>query len=110
MSPVVVLQVLVPLVLLQRLLLELTRRGDRQLNNLVQFGVSYIEEMCSDYIIQQGGWVSKFCSAAFMICTVFVCFITSRAATLLTVAVLHLSVMNSSLEGGSNCLRLSLAR
>lgn len=53
-------KVLVPLVLLQRLLLELTRRGDRQLNNLVQFGVSYIEEMCSDYIIQQGGWGTVF--------------------------------------------------
>lgn len=53
-------KVLVPLVLLQRLLLELTRRGDCRLNNLVQLGVSYIEEMCSDYIIQQGGWGTVF--------------------------------------------------
>ncbi|CAI9543987.1 unnamed protein product [Staurois parvus] len=53
-------QVLVPLVLLQRLLLELTRHGNRQLDNLVQLGVSYIEEMCFDYIIQQGGWGTVF--------------------------------------------------
>ncbi|KAM9312989.1 bcl-2-like protein 13 [Gastrophryne carolinensis] len=53
-------KVLVPLVLLQRLLLELTRRGDRQLENLIQVGVSYIEEVCADYVIQQGGWGTIF--------------------------------------------------
>ncbi|XP_053574854.1 bcl-2-like protein 13 isoform X2 [Bombina bombina] len=49
-------KVLVPLVLLQRLLLELTRRQVKCLENLVQLGVRYIEEVSSDYIIQQGGW------------------------------------------------------
>ncbi|XP_075711796.1 bcl-2-like protein 13 [Rhinoderma darwinii] len=53
-------QVLMPLVLLQRLLLEQTRRGNRQLDNLVQFGVSYVEDVCADFIIQQGGWGTAF--------------------------------------------------
>ncbi|KAM5172921.1 bcl-2-like protein 13 [Mantella aurantiaca] len=53
-------KVLVPLVILQHLLLEHTRRGDRKLDHLVQLGVSYIEEVCSDYIIQQGGWGTVF--------------------------------------------------
>ncbi|XP_053574853.1 bcl-2-like protein 13 isoform X1 [Bombina bombina] len=53
-------KVLVPLVLLQRLLLELTRRQVKCLENLVQLGVRYIEEVSSDYIIQQGGWGTVF--------------------------------------------------
>ncbi|XP_077123204.1 bcl-2-like protein 13 [Ranitomeya variabilis] len=53
-------KVLVPLVLLQRLLLEQTRSGNRQLHNLVQLGVSYVEDVCSDFIIQQGGWGTVF--------------------------------------------------
>lgn len=53
-------KVLVPLVLLQRLLLEQTRRGDCQLDNLVQLGVSYMEDVCADFIIQQGGWGTAF--------------------------------------------------
>ncbi|KAG9469960.1 hypothetical protein GDO78_019224 [Eleutherodactylus coqui] len=53
-------KVLVPLVLLQRLLLDQTRRGIRQLDNLVQFGVSYMEDVCADFIIQQGGWGTAF--------------------------------------------------
>ncbi|XP_063303720.1 bcl-2-like protein 13 [Pelobates fuscus] len=53
-------KVLVPLVLLQRLLLELTRRGEQTLEVLVQLGVRYIEELSSDYIIQQGGWGTVF--------------------------------------------------
>ncbi|KAE8613469.1 hypothetical protein XENTR_v10007734 [Xenopus tropicalis] len=53
-------KVLAPLVLLQQLLLELTRRGEYQLKALVQLGVSYIEDMCADFIIQQGGWGTVF--------------------------------------------------
>ncbi|XP_063785382.1 bcl-2-like protein 13 isoform X1 [Pseudophryne corroboree] len=53
-------KVLVPLFLLQRLLLEQTRRGDESVDSLVQIGVSYIEEVCADYIIQQGGWGTVF--------------------------------------------------
>ncbi|XP_073506515.1 bcl-2-like protein 13 [Phyllobates terribilis] len=53
-------KVLVPLVLLQRLLLEQTRSGNRQLDNLVQLGVSYVEDVCADFIIQQGGWGTVF--------------------------------------------------
>ncbi|XP_044137288.1 bcl-2-like protein 13 isoform X2 [Bufo gargarizans] len=53
-------KVLVPLVLLQRLLWEQTRRGNCQLDNLVQLGVSYLEDMCADFIIQQGGWGTAF--------------------------------------------------
>ncbi|XP_075066805.1 bcl-2-like protein 13 [Mixophyes fleayi] len=53
-------KVLVPLFLLQRLLLEQTRRGDSQPDNVSQLGVSYIEEVCADYIIQQGGWGTVF--------------------------------------------------
>lgn len=53
-------KVLVPLVLLQRLLLEQTRRGNCQLDNLVQLGVSYMEDVCADFIIQQGGWGTAF--------------------------------------------------
>ncbi|XP_068133370.1 bcl-2-like protein 13 isoform X2 [Hyperolius riggenbachi] len=53
-------QVLVPLGLLQSLLLELARRGNWQIDSLVQLGVLYIEEVCADYIIQQGGWGTVF--------------------------------------------------
>ncbi|XP_069807552.1 bcl-2-like protein 13 [Dendropsophus ebraccatus] len=53
-------KVLVPLVLLQRLLLEQTRRGNHQLDNLVQLGVLYMEDVCADFIIQQGGWGTAF--------------------------------------------------
>ncbi|KAM4676455.1 bcl-2-like protein 13 isoform 2-T2 [Discoglossus pictus] len=53
-------KVLVPLVLLQRLLLELTRRREHRLESLVQLGVTYIEEVSSDYIVQQGGWGTVF--------------------------------------------------
>ncbi|XP_018417599.1 PREDICTED: bcl-2-like protein 13 [Nanorana parkeri] len=53
-------KVLVPLVLLQRLLLDLTRRGNHQLDNLVHLGVSYIEEVYSNYVIEQGGWGTVF--------------------------------------------------
>ncbi|XP_073400213.1 bcl-2-like protein 13 [Dendrobates tinctorius] len=53
-------KILVPLVLLQRLLLEQTRSGNRQLDNLIQLGVSYVEDVCADFIIQQGGWGTVF--------------------------------------------------
>ncbi|KAM8973302.1 bcl-2-like protein 13 isoform 2-T2 [Pelodytes ibericus] len=53
-------KVLVPLILSQSLLLELTRRGNPCLENLIQLTVSYIEELCADYIIQQGGWGTIF--------------------------------------------------
>jgi hypothetical protein len=51
------LKLLVPLVLLQHLLLELTRRGQEPLRMLLQFGVMYLEEHAAEFIIQQGGWV-----------------------------------------------------
>ncbi|XP_023372316.1 bcl-2-like protein 13 isoform X2 [Otolemur garnettii] len=50
-------KILVPLVLLQRMLLELTRRGQEPLSALLQFGVTYLEDYSAEYIIQQGGWV-----------------------------------------------------
>ncbi|XP_040830491.1 bcl-2-like protein 13 isoform X1 [Ochotona curzoniae] len=53
-------KILVPLVLLQELLLELTRRGQEPLSELVQFGVTYLEEDAAEYIIQQGGWSAAF--------------------------------------------------
>lgn len=53
-------KVLVPLILLQHLLRELTRRGQQQLSMLVQYGVTYIEDAAADYIIQQGGWGTVF--------------------------------------------------
>ncbi|XP_053318444.1 bcl-2-like protein 13 isoform X2 [Spea bombifrons] len=53
-------KVLVPLVLSQRLLLELTRRGKPCLETLVQLTVTYIEELCADFVIQQGGWGTVF--------------------------------------------------
>ncbi|XP_059540225.1 bcl-2-like protein 13 isoform X4 [Myotis daubentonii] len=49
-------KILVPLVLLQQMLLELTRRGQEPLNTLLQFGVTYLEDYAAEYIIQQGGW------------------------------------------------------
>ncbi|KFO73359.1 Bcl-2-like 13, partial [Cuculus canorus] len=49
-------KVLVPLVLLQQFLMELTRRGQEPLSALVNFGVTYLEDYSADYIIQQGGW------------------------------------------------------
>ncbi|XP_058512116.1 bcl-2-like protein 13 isoform X2 [Ochotona princeps] len=53
-------KILVPLVLLQELLLELTRRGQEPLSALVQFGVTYLEEHAAEDIIQQGGWSAVF--------------------------------------------------
>ncbi|KAJ1166125.1 hypothetical protein NDU88_006534 [Pleurodeles waltl] len=53
-------KVLVPLLLLQHLLRELTRRGQQPLSMLVQYGVTYIEDAAADYIIQQGGWGTVF--------------------------------------------------
>ncbi|KAM4747749.1 bcl-2-like protein 13 isoform 1-T1 [Rhinophrynus dorsalis] len=53
-------KVLFPLILLQRLFLELTRRGEHRLADLVRLGVTYIEEMSADYIIQHGGWGTVF--------------------------------------------------
>lgn len=50
-------KVLVPLVLLQQMLLELTRRGQEPLNTLLQFGVTYLEDHAAEFIAQQGGWV-----------------------------------------------------
>lgn len=55
------LKVLVPLVLLQQFLMELTRRGQEPLSALVNFGVTYLEDYSADYIIQQGGWVRRQC-------------------------------------------------
>lgn len=48
-------QVLVPLVLLQALQSE-----GQPLSTLLQMGVRLLEEDESDYILQQGGWVSFF--------------------------------------------------
>ncbi|XP_030398715.1 bcl-2-like protein 13 isoform X4 [Gopherus evgoodei] len=49
-------KVLVPLVLLQQFLMELTKRGQEPIGALLQFGVTYLEDYAADYIIQQGGW------------------------------------------------------
>ncbi|CAM5082701.1 unnamed protein product [Eretmochelys imbricata] len=53
-------KVLVPLVLLQQFLMELTKRGQEPLSALLQFGVTYLEDYAADYIIQQGGWGTVF--------------------------------------------------
>ncbi|XP_054983856.1 bcl-2-like protein 13 isoform X2 [Sorex araneus] len=53
-------KILVPLVLLQQMLLELTRRGQEPLSALLQFGVTYLEDCAAEYIIQQGGWGTVF--------------------------------------------------
>ncbi|TFK00694.1 Bcl-2-like protein 13 [Platysternon megacephalum] len=53
-------KVLVPLVLLQQFLMELTNRGQEPLGALLQFGVTYLEDYAADYIIQQGGWGTVF--------------------------------------------------
>lgn len=62
------LKVLVPLVLLQQFLMELTRRGQEPLSALVNFGVTYLEDYSADYIIQQGGWVRSQC-LIFILCS-----------------------------------------
>ncbi|XP_036092748.1 bcl-2-like protein 13 isoform X2 [Rousettus aegyptiacus] len=53
-------KILVPLILLQQMLLELTRRGQESVSDLVQFGVTYLEDYAAEYIIQQGGWGTVF--------------------------------------------------
>lgn len=53
-------KILVPLVLLQQMLLELTRRGEEPFSSLLQFGVTYLEDYAAEYIIQQGGWGTVF--------------------------------------------------
>ncbi|XP_062347884.1 bcl-2-like protein 13 isoform X1 [Cinclus cinclus] len=53
-------KVLVPLILLQQFLMELTRRGQEPLSALVNFGVTYLEDYSADFIIQQGGWGTVF--------------------------------------------------
>ncbi|XP_037703945.1 bcl-2-like protein 13 isoform X1 [Choloepus didactylus] len=53
-------KILVPLVLLQQMLLELTRRGQEPLSALLQFGITYLEDYAAEYIIQQGGWGTVF--------------------------------------------------
>ncbi|XP_006991648.2 bcl-2-like protein 13 isoform X1 [Peromyscus maniculatus bairdii] len=53
-------KILVPLVLLQQMLLELTRRGQEPLSTLLQFGVTYLEDHAAEFIIQQGGWGTVF--------------------------------------------------
>ncbi|XP_059259920.1 bcl-2-like protein 13 isoform X1 [Mustela nigripes] len=53
-------KILVPLILLQQMLLELTRRGQEPLSALLQFGVTYLEDCAAEYIIQQGGWGTVF--------------------------------------------------
>ncbi|XP_034884462.1 bcl-2-like protein 13 isoform X1 [Mirounga leonina] len=52
-------KILVPLILLQQMLLELTRRGQEPLSALLQFGVTYLEDYAAEYITQQGGWIAK---------------------------------------------------
>ncbi|XP_015981145.1 bcl-2-like protein 13 isoform X5 [Rousettus aegyptiacus] len=42
------------------MLLELTRRGQESVSDLVQFGVTYLEDYAAEYIIQQGGWGTVF--------------------------------------------------
>ncbi|XP_020857327.1 bcl-2-like protein 13 isoform X2 [Phascolarctos cinereus] len=54
------LEVLVPLILLQQMLMELTRRGEDHLSTLIQFGVWYLEDCAANYVIQQGGWGTVF--------------------------------------------------
>lgn len=53
-------KLLVPLVLLQQMLLELTRRGQEPLSLLLQFGVTYLEDHAAEFIVQQGGWGTVF--------------------------------------------------
>uniref|UniRef100_A0A8C6WB47 BCL2 like 13 n=1 Tax=Nannospalax galili TaxID=1026970 RepID=A0A8C6WB47_NANGA len=53
-------KILVPLILLQQVLLELTRRGQEPLRDLLQFGVRYLEDCAANYIIEQGGWGTVF--------------------------------------------------
>nr|XP_020644726.1 bcl-2-like protein 13 isoform X1 [Pogona vitticeps]XP_020644727.1 bcl-2-like protein 13 isoform X1 [Pogona vitticeps]XP_020644728.1 bcl-2-like protein 13 isoform X1 [Pogona vitticeps]XP_020644729.1 bcl-2-like protein 13 isoform X1 [Pogona vitticeps] len=53
-------KVLVPLVILQEFLMELSRRGQEPLHVLANFGVIYLEDFAADYIIQQGGWGTIF--------------------------------------------------
>ncbi|XP_077196220.1 LOW QUALITY PROTEIN: bcl-2-like protein 13 [Paroedura picta] len=53
-------KVLVPLVILQQFLMELTRRGQEPLSALLQFGMTYLEDYVADYVIQQGGWGTVF--------------------------------------------------
>ncbi|XP_007503904.1 bcl-2-like protein 13 isoform X2 [Monodelphis domestica] len=53
-------KVLVPLILLQQMLMELTRRGQEPLSALIQFGVTYLEDYAANHIIQQGGWGTIF--------------------------------------------------
>ncbi|KAJ7329191.1 hypothetical protein JRQ81_015365 [Phrynocephalus forsythii] len=53
-------KVLVPLVILQQFLMELSRQGQEPLHVLVNFGVIYLEDFASDDIIQQGGWGTVF--------------------------------------------------
>ncbi|XP_045056378.2 bcl-2-like protein 13 isoform X1 [Desmodus rotundus] len=53
-------KILVPLILLQQMLSELTRRGQEPLSALLQFGVTYLEDHAADFIIQQGGWGTVF--------------------------------------------------
>ncbi|XP_025054579.1 bcl-2-like protein 13 isoform X1 [Alligator sinensis] len=53
-------KVLVPLVLLQQFLMELTKRGQEPLSTLVHFGVTYLEDYSADHVIQQGGWGTVF--------------------------------------------------
>ncbi|CAH7185934.1 bcl-2-like protein 13 [Phodopus roborovskii] len=53
-------KILVPLILLQQMLLELTRRGQAPLSTLLQFGVTYLEDHAAEFIIQQGGWGTIF--------------------------------------------------
>ncbi|XP_036311528.1 bcl-2-like protein 13 isoform X3 [Pipistrellus kuhlii] len=42
------------------MLLELTKRGQKPLGTLLQFGVTYLEDYAAEYIIQQGGWGTVF--------------------------------------------------
>lgn len=53
-------KILVPLILLQQMLLELTRRGQEPLSALLQFGVTYLEDCAAESIVQQGGWGTVF--------------------------------------------------
>uniref|UniRef100_A0A8C5RGU2 BCL2 like 13 n=1 Tax=Laticauda laticaudata TaxID=8630 RepID=A0A8C5RGU2_LATLA len=53
-------KVLVPLVILQKFLVELSKRGQEPLGALLNFGVIYLEDYVADYIIQQGGWGTVF--------------------------------------------------
>ncbi|XP_021098307.1 cilia- and flagella-associated protein 69 [Heterocephalus glaber] len=53
-------KILVPLILLQQMLLELTRHGQEPLSALLQFGVTYLEDHAAEYIIQQDGWGTVF--------------------------------------------------